>query len=185
MLIGDFAFDIIGLAYDLLAPHFENLAKANDIIKEREKMQQVEMKNATKAPNGVVVSDDMYEEIYDRTDGLTFLEMDYISTAIRTNNWINYSLYYMTNDDAGLLKANKPCRELVNAITTLAGFGTVYAGSGVADLNAYDIKNKYHKSGSRFLLILDELKDKLADPDFIAQMNLRKSKLNREIRLIF
>lgn len=181
IITGEFATDLLGLAAALLAPYLKDVTETIDRAKERKKMEKVTMKKALNSPGvHVEVSEDMYDDIYDASEGSTLIEMDLISTAIRTNNWINYALYYMSNDDAVLLKTNRSCRELVNAISSLAGFGLIYTGTGIADLREYDIKDKYHKVGSKFLLNTEDIKEKLADPDFVQHMKLRKSKLEHE-----
>lgn len=174
---GDFYTDAIGLALDVLVPNFSFIIKSLKEIREKNRMERIVMKKSSQIKNGSKVSDKMYSTIFNESDGLTLLEIDLISTAIRTNNWINYAIYYMTCDDATLLKTDKKSRELVNAICEIAGFGKIYAGSDSANLFEYDITNKNRKPGSKFLLIVDELKAKIADPDFVQAMYLRKRKL--------
>lgn len=177
---GDFYTDAMGLALDVLVPNFSFIIKSLKEIREKNKMERIVMKKSSNIKNGSKVSDKMYSTIFNESDGMTLLEIDLISTAIKTNNWINYALYYMTNDDAVLLKTDKKSRELVNGICEIAGFGKIYTGSDSANLFDYDITNSNRKPGSRFLLIVDELKDKISDPDFVKSMYLRKRKIEVE-----
>ena len=134
--------------------------------------------NKTKLAGGL--SDRMYDILHENSNGITIVEFDLISTAIKTNKWINYAIWCMTDDDSILLKADKEAIELVNALGMMAGYGMIYNSYGMVDLNEYAVENKKRESGTRFLLSIEDLKQKFADQDFRDAMRLKQAKVQTE-----
>lgn len=142
-----------------------------------------QMKIANKSNVSEDLSDDMYNDIADISNGFDLYGIDLVSTAIKTNNWINYALFYMISDEANIIPASKDCRELVNAIAIMADFGRIYVSDGAIDLWDYDVSNPKRLKGSKFLLREEDIRRRITDPNFVQMMNIRKTKMmNRYIR---
>ena len=179
---GDLAVDVLGSVVGQVLPVV--IGDVLTMTKDLRKRKRLESKTIEAANRevGRSVSEILYDDIHMIADNNDFVEIDLISTAIRTNKWINYAIYYMT-DDTNLLKCGRKERELINAICELAGFGRVYDSVGSCDLRDYDSRNPDRKIGSKFILLLDELMGRLKEPEFQTKMNLRKAKLNKVLGL--
>lgn len=176
---GDLLTDIVGVASEALPTVISDIGVAVGEIIERKRDQRKTFKESEKV--GRAVSDYLYDDIREAANNNDLYEIDLISTAIKTNKWINYAIYYMTEDDSHLLKCNYAEREFLNSISMLAGFGRMYQSAGVTDLREFDIKNPDRKIGTKFILLFDELLDRIHDEEFIQKMKIRKTKLGMNI----
>lgn len=176
----DIAIEVAG---DLLPQFFEQHVGTfyEAIVHRGVTQEQLRMANNSSVGEGL--SDQMYNDIIDISNGADMYGIDLVSTAIRTNNWINYALFYMISDEANIIPAAKDCRELVNAVSMLADFGKIYPSDGVINLYDYDASNPKRARGSKFLLREEDIKNRIMDPNFNQMMNIRKMKLmNRYVR---
>ena len=122
------------------------------------------------------ISEDMYEDILEVSDN-HLVKIDLCNTALKTNKWVDYAIWYMSHPNAKLIQVNKKTKRFVNAISTLAGYGLIYKDMPPIDLKIYDINSPERKLGGKFLINLDELKERLVDPIFVRNMNLKKNKI--------
>ena len=122
------------------------------------------------------ISEDMYEDILEVSDN-HLIKIDLCNTALKTNKWVDYAIWYMSHPNAKLIQVNKKTKRFVNAISTLAGYGLIYKDMPPIDLKIYDINSPERKLGGKFLINLDELKERLVDPIFVRNMNLKKNKI--------
>ena len=174
-------YDLLGLALDVLVPQISDYIGIAKELRDRKKATNDTFKIISKTKLAGGLSDQMYEQLHDASNGIGIVEFDLISTAIKTNKWINYAVWCMCDEDSVLLKADKDARELVNAIGMIAGFGLIYNSAGVADLNKYDIGNKDREPGSKFLLSVEDLKKRFENSEFRDAMRYTLAKLNAEI----
>lgn len=140
-------------------------------IKKKKKDFNFTSEEAEKFINRNRVSDKLFEDIVKISKGDKLIQMCFVSKGIETNQWIRFAIYYMTDPLATeILFADNESRELVNGITTLAGFGKVYESEGIADINLYDSSKLTFGYNGRFLLNKLELIDFLSTPHFQAAM---------------
>ena len=71
------------------------------------------------------ISEDMYEDILEVSDN-HLIKIDLCNTALKTNKWVDYAIWYMSHPNAKLIQVNKKTKRFVNAISTLAGYGLIY-----------------------------------------------------------
>lgn len=173
--------DLVGVAIDLLLPQLGDYISIAKELRDRNKYNNDTLNIIDKAKTSGGLTEEMYQALHDNSNGSTLIEFDLISTAIKTNKWVNYAIWCMTDDNSVLLKADKDARELVNAISMIAGFGRIYQSSGVVDLNKYDIANKDREVGSKFLLSIEDLKKRFEDEEFRKAMRYKLAKINAEI----
>ena len=125
------------------------------------------------------VSDRLYNDICRIAEDNPFLRLVLVSKGIETNQWIRFAIYYMTDNLATLISfADEESRELVNAITMMAGFGKVYDSNGVANIDEFDSTQINSDYSGRFLLNKPELIDFLSTVQFQSIMARRKFKMN-------
>ena len=146
-------------------------------VEKRNKKQKSNSKfNSKEADNFVnqgQVSDRLYEDICKITEGNPFLRLVFVSKGIETNQWIRFAIYYMTDPLATVISfADEESRELVNAISILAGFGKVYESNDVANIDDYDSTQINSEYTGRFLLNKPELVDFLSTVQFQTIMEL-------------
>lgn len=140
--------------------------------KERRKSFDFESEEAERFINKGRVSDNLYHDIERMSKGNKIVQLDFISKGIETNQWIRFAIYYMTDPLASqIMFADTESRELVNGITTLAGFGKVYEGECIADIDLIDSSQLGFNYKGRFLLNKPELVDFLSTPHFQAVMH--------------
>lgn len=177
---GLFLFDVMGVVFDVLLPQMGEQLEIIQHMREERKYNNDTFKiiNSTKLAGGL--SDVMYDRLHEDSCGIGIVEFDLISTAVKTNKWINYAVWCMCDEDAVLLKADKDARELINAVAMMAGFGKIYQNSGIADLNDYAIENKKRETGTKFILSIEDLKKKFENPDFKDAMRYKLAKIQAE-----
>lgn len=156
--------------------------KVENRIKKEKKSSKFNSKEADNFVNRGQVSNRLYEDICRITEGNPFLRLVFVSKGIETNQWIRFAIYYMTDSLASIISfADEESRELVNAITMMAGFGKVYDSDGVANIDDYDSTQINSEYTGRFLLNKPELVDFLSTPQFQSIMARRKFRMNEEI----
>ncbi|MBR6289456.1 MAG: hypothetical protein IKR19_08975 [Acholeplasmatales bacterium] len=177
---GVFWIDLIGVAVDLLLPQFNDYIElAKSFRDDRKKNNEVfKIINRSRISGGL--SDQMYDKLHEDSHGIGIVEFDLISTAVRTNKWINYAMWCMCDDESVLLKAPEDAKEFINAVSMTAGFGKIYASAGIADLNEYAIENEKREPGTKYLLSIEDLKKRFEDPDFRTAMRLKLAKLQAQ-----
>ena len=140
--------------------------------KERRKSFDFNSEEAERFINKGRISDNLYQDTVRMSRGNKLVQLDFISKGIETNQWIRFAIYYMTDPLANqIMFADTESRELVNGITTLAGFGKVYESEDIADINLIDSSQLGFDYTGRFLLHKPELIDFLSTPHFQAVMH--------------
>lgn len=129
------------------------------------------------------ITNNLYNDTIRMSKGDKIIQMNFISKAIETNQWIRFAIYFMTDPLASQISfADKESRELVNGITSLAGFGKVYDSEKIADINLYDSSQLDYDYSGRFLLNKPELIDFLSTPHFQAAMNSKIVKVKQMLK---
>lgn len=156
--------------------------KVENKPKKEKKSSKFNSKEADKFVNQGQVSNRLYEDICKMAKDNTFLRLVFVSKGIETNQWIRFAIYYMTDPLATAISfADEESRELVNAISILAGFGKVYESNSVANIDEYDSTQLNSEYTGRFLLNKPELVDFLSTVQFQSVMAARKFRMNETI----
>lgn len=154
-----------------------------DKIKKESKDFNFNTKEADKFIDDGRVSNNLYNEALRISDGDQLVLFNLVSKGIETNQWIRFAIYFMTDPIATRISfIDKESKELVNAITTLAGFGKVYESDDVADIDEFDCTKINSKYSGRFLLHKPELVDFLSNPQFQMVMRAKIIKMAEENR---
>ena len=164
-----------------IAMFHKRYGKAFHRVHSEKKKRRKEMNKINKSTFSHNISESIYERIHDLSHGDTLREINLINKARSTNSWINFAMYYMTNTDAFLLRADKEVREFINSITSLAGFGIAYKSAGITDLKKFDVFDDNYSTHSKFLLSFQDLHQRLVVPEFLNAMRARRMQLRPDV----
>lgn len=164
----------------------EKAAKKEEKRAEKaQKKQDAEtMKAAKKAANEdreEAFSDTVRDNIVNMSNGDNIFKMNLVGRAIETNKLIQFTNFYMTSQEAQLIKLNQKEREIVNGIAQLFDFGKIYESAGIASLKLYDPDCKEdYVSTSKYLLSIKDIEAKKNDQAFMEKLASRKEQLLAE-----
>ena len=131
--------------------------KIRERRRESKREKEKEMEKAAEYCENPGFSKEILEGI-DNTAGNNLpAKFDLFTKAKITDKLKFYTIYYMTNRTAKLIKLNEKEMELVNGIAELAGFGKIYESADIADLRKYDPKYELYNEGHLFLLSIDDI----------------------------
>ena len=144
----------------------EDLRKNLDAAKKA--WQQNKRTNAEVTPETEAVVNDVASRS-------SFAQVDIMSKLLKTEQWVRYAYFYMTDNSAELFELDTETCELCNGISVLAGFGKMYPRYAVADLKDYDLK--VCDMTKTFLVDLDEVSAYVTNGNFQIKMKLRAEAL--------
>ena len=173
------SIDLLGVVLSALLPNLNGVTKTVEkFAKEKKFKNEVYRKFKRSDLYNEEVSDELFDEITSRCGDIEIVELGIYYTAMKTNKWISYAMWYMSEDDATLLKVDKDTREFINAITDMVGFGRIYENAGIACLNDYEITSSEKTEAPKFIFLMSDLKERLSDPEFVKKMKVRRDKMN-------
>lgn len=100
-----------------------------------------------------------------------------IKKAGDTNKIIQFACYYMSNENAKLIKLSEKEREICNGIADIFNFGKIYESAGVANLKLYDADYEEYLPASNYILSIKDIESRKNDFVFIENMKKRKEQL--------
>lgn len=104
-------------------------------------------------------------------------EFSLYTMARRSEKFVRYAMYYMTDRNAKKIKMNKEDREFVNTISFYAGYGKIYEYDRINDITQYDIESASGVFTAPHCILLSEIRSRLNAESFV---NKWKSKLASE-----
>ena len=111
-----------------------------------ESLKNSEMKKADNLSKEINGDEQFTEKLKDDIIKLSgndqFKRLQIINKALAAKKLIDYAYYYMTDNDAKLIKLNQTEKEICNAIANIFDFGKIYDSVGIADLKRYDFSFK-------------------------------------------
>ena len=99
-----------------------------------------------------------------------------------TKNWVNYTIYYMTDPNAQLLEnLSKSQKVLVNGIASYFHFGLIYPEARIANLKFYDKEyNEYNEYERYEINIKTDLQPLVNNASLMNKLYARKQQLFEE-----
>lgn len=166
-------FDIL---VDVIPSMIVMVSAAAKKVKKSNKDKKAEFKRARQYDESDI-SENLQKEIKRMSRNSSIMEVAFTSVAIKSNDLVKYTMYYLTTDSAKKINLkNHECR-FVNAICVLAGFAPIYPELGIADLSKYDAKSSDFNFDEYFLIDIDDIRSKVINIDFQEKV---KGKLARK-----
>lgn len=150
----------------------------NDFVSAHTRYEQTEKErsqNINAAANSEFgkVAETNIDDARNIADDNPLAEIALTHMALKSNEWVSYAKYFMTNNDANIIKAPESAKRLVNSISLLAGFGKIYEDADSYDLTKLDSKRGKISSDQEWLVDVDQISKDITDPKFREAMKDR------------
>lgn len=121
------------------------------------------------------ISDELDTELQRMCNNSQLAKSEFKEVAKKTNENINYAYWYMTTDDAKILKTSKENKAFINGVSEYAGYGKIYSKVKPDDITKYDAKKASTEYNEKYLLLLNDIDRIVKSESFLDKMN---NKLN-------
>ena len=150
--------------------------------KKEEKKQTSEAFKEAEKEFGGSFSKQQTEDIINKSGTDNLGKVKLLAKAMETNKWLQFALYYMTNENAILVKADEAEKELVNGIAKYFNFGKIYESAEIADLEVYDMscEDKYIPVPKFIISISGDIIPRTKDDLIMQKIANRKEQLSAE-----
>lgn len=137
---------------------FNERKKDKELDKYKKINNQVLMTAKKYAPDSCKIDYDIEQQILYKLVRSAWTLTGLLTRAQKTQEWINYCYYFMTNKEAPLLvHISDSTKALCNGICNIYGFGKMYPDANIANLKVYDCFDDCFGTSPEFVLSVSKL----------------------------